>query len=246
MARVNAAKGSLNADDQQILLSLRALQEKITLPTELETKMMELEAKTKASMPAISHAQVNKLSKLRSQIGGLMDKVHAADQEWQRFMGGVLERVHTHVQAYQAHRQGLVDTILTKREELAVLKQDHQASVNLNQGDMSTALPAEAPDMASALQELQRLSQPLPGIPTVNVEDNEQDGEVHPDAQMSLSDIEEDGHEDSVLPKVTKHSTYRQSPVRPKQVAKDNLKEKNRGKSERQEEKSKVEKDGEA
>lgn len=182
-------KTTLSLEDQQLLTNLKQLQSQIALPEELASKLAELEQQQKQHAPVISHGQVNRLAKLRTQLSSIADKIKAADQDWQLFMGGVLDRVHNHVTAYQTHRQGLLDSFHTKQTELTELKQMiQQASLNLTHPEALNHVPTEAPDLSGPIQELQRLSKPL-SVPTVNLEEgSEEEAATVDDAEMSDKD----------------------------------------------------------
>lgn len=237
LAPIAAPKATLNAEDQQLLANLRNLSAQITLPEELAAKMNALEAQQKqAPAPSLSHSQVNRLSKLRTQLAGLADKVTTVDQEWQQFIQAVMQRVHNHVQAYQTHRQSLVDTIAAKREELKTLKEEiQQASMVIAQPEIPQSVE-ETPDLSGTLAEIQRLSQSPSLIPTVNLEQEEEEGDHNqPGADTAMSGQSEEEESTAVGTKPTRHTTYRQSPNRSAHVAKDILKTKDRTETEKQE-----------
>lgn len=230
IARTVVPKTSLSGEDQQLMQTLRQLASQIELPAEMAAKLLALEAQQKQAAPAISHAQVNRLSKLRSQLATLSDKIKNADQEWEQFMKGVMSRVNTHVQAYKDHRQGLMDAFSAKQEELLTVKRAIQeASMTLTHPEAIDFVPTTAPDLQGPLQELQRLSQPALTVPTVNLEGDSEEDTPPADAAMSEhSEPEEatEGATASAPPKITRHTSYRTSPNRPKQVAKEVLKTK--------------------
>lgn len=201
-----------------MMQNLQGLQEQIQLPDELAVKLVELETKHKqAPKPSISHAQVNRLAKLRSQSSAIVAKVQVADQEWTQFMQGVLERVQAHANAYQVHRQSLMETLTVKQEELLAVKAEiQQASMSLSQGETLPTTVAP-PDLGQQIQELQAMA--AVSTSPVVLDDDE---ETAP--SDALMEVQQEDPENKPILKVGPHTSYRVSPTRGKEVAKEHLK----------------------
>eukprot|EP00438_Fugacium_kawagutii_P004996 Skav215293 [mRNA] locus=scaffold2522:227637:228764:- [translate_table: standard] len=230
---VRPNKGTLSVDEQKMLESLRGLQQlKVELTPDMIQKLEELESQISQEKPALSHAQVNKLHKLKNQLQSSAKRIQALDTEWGQFIQVIMDRVFQHAQCYQQRRTQLLDAHALRQLELRQVKQSiTQASLHMAQHEVEEDIP-DAVDFAAQLQELQRLGQVQ--TPHVQFLDDDNDEEEDDDVMEELEPEELDGQESVELAETPKpgkkaqptpHTTFRNAPS-PTKVANQNLKTK--------------------
>lgn len=233
---------TLTDEEKKQLASLRELKTTgIVLTENLQTLYNELDRKEKAMVQTtISHSQLNKLSKLRTQSATLSKKIAELDVQWGSFMRTIMNRVREHGQQYQTCRADLLASLTTKQEELQELKLTiTKASENLT---LQTDVPnvANSPvDVLKAMEELKKF-QEFPRNKPISLLDDDHEEDLED------MEVEEDEEEEELVAeppmepepveiettKLSPHTQYRVSPSPGRGVATTHLKpKKNRAKT---------------
>eukprot|EP00435_Cladocopium_sp_Y103_P046945 s1949_g13.t1 len=146
------------AEEEKKLEHLKGLQTMgMELPGQLMQELDRLTAKQQAvaSRKSLTHGHLNRLNKLKSQVGAAGRKIQDLDKEWKVFMESTMMKVRQHALLYQQCRADLLETFNTKMEELRQMKlQVSEASQSLL--DQPAELPqfVEEPDVAAQMGEL--------------------------------------------------------------------------------------------
>lgn len=227
IAPAGKAAAQLSDVDQKKLENLRGLKAAgMVLPESMEALYQDLEKQSKDSTPVtISHSQINRLNKLRSQISTISTRIMEMDKRWASFMQTILLRVREHGQQYQQCRADLLVSLQTKQEELKGLKESislASQSLTLQQTEEPVMLHTEQ-DFQETMQELNQFQQLAAQAPCHLIEDDDmsQDLEVAPTQEESEEELIE-----SAL-KPSPHTTFRGAPS-PNRVANQVLKEKHK------------------
>lgn len=222
----NAAEVTMSSEETKRLACLKNLRDLgVDLPESLQQLAMSLEEKAKANtVTTISHSQITRLSRLRTQVSTISNKISAMDQQWSSFLNTVLNRVREHSEQYQACRADLIASLTAKSEELKAVKQSiSQASRDLTLPEFEDLPPVDAPEFASMMQELLHFHAPVP--PHVELLDDDNDEEVEEVDDAGMEEPEEEEKNANVRLRPTPHTSFRASPS-PMRVANQNLKNK--------------------
>lgn len=213
---------ALTATEAKQLSHIKALMEIGTeLPPVLVQLQQELEQKQKSTQTTpISHGQLNRLSRLQTQVTSLIAKVTDMDQRWMAFLTGVMTKVRDHNQQYQTSRAELINSLRTKQEELKSLKETiTTASTAMAQNQVESQVPEAPIEALGALQELASLQGQAAVSPNL-IDDDFTDFE--------MEEGEEETPEAEPVIETTKvgpHTTFRGAPS-PMKVANLSLKNK--------------------
>eukprot|EP00438_Fugacium_kawagutii_P029818 Skav204194 [mRNA] locus=scaffold3772:102509:114151:- [translate_table: standard] len=210
---------TLSEEERKQLTSLRNLQETgMSIPDSLMALLQELEKKEKQEVPStISHSQVNKLHKLRTQAAALSKKIADLDVRWGSFIAALLQRARDHGQQYQQCRADLLTNLMNRQQELRALKQSMvQASQNLALPSEEQSTPMPGPAINEAMEELQRYAL-MANAPVTQLidDDNDDMGDDIMDEEEEEEELVEELPEGETAPRPIKpspHSTYRASP----------------------------------
>eukprot|EP00438_Fugacium_kawagutii_P032045 Skav217861 [mRNA] locus=scaffold5889:125136:126458:+ [translate_table: standard] len=237
VASVAKTDSPLTEQEQKKLESLQNLKNTgVELPDNLLALLQDLEKRAKGGMQVtLSHSQINKLHKLRTQIATLTKKAQDLDTRWSSFMHTIMTRVRDHGQQYQACRTELLHSLAVRQQEMKELKQTiSQASLHLahQPEELTTPLPEGNQELMSQMEELQRLH--ALGQNAVILDDDNEAEEL--DQQMEEEEEEELVEEidpesvEAAPSKPGPHTTFRGSPS-PTRVANSHLKPKKSSKS---------------
>eukprot|EP00438_Fugacium_kawagutii_P036437 Skav213598 [mRNA] locus=scaffold1971:2659:3243:- [translate_table: standard] len=151
------------------------------MPEAMQAQLLELEAQFKepVNQVTLSHAHLNKWSKLQSQIQGQLRKIKDLDTAWEVFLKSATDRVLEHAQMYQQCRANMAETLQAKREELAKIKETiSTASQNLlDKGTEDSAVP-EMPSVAEALAQFQVATQQASEVVLLEEMETDMDGQI--------------------------------------------------------------------
>eukprot|EP00438_Fugacium_kawagutii_P019788 Skav228870 [mRNA] locus=scaffold816:373219:374256:+ [translate_table: standard] len=192
----------------------------LELPSPMRNLYQELADKMKASAAVpISHGQIHKMNKLKTQISTYTSKIHAMDQQWSSFMNCIMTKVRDHSQQYQQCRADLITNLAAKQEELKTIKLAiSKATQQLSQdGEEDEPIP-DPQGLQAQIQELQFHQQLAQGQVQI-VEDDLSE------AEMEDHCSDEDEEDKQPRPKAGPHTTFRGAPS-PNRVANLQLKEK--------------------
>eukprot|EP00438_Fugacium_kawagutii_P012497 Skav200179 [mRNA] locus=scaffold1159:325378:326424:- [translate_table: standard] len=155
---------ALSAEDMKLMNHLQGLRDLGVLPMELSQRLELLEQKHQESLntKALSHAQLNKLHKVRNQTSQLAGRIRSVDEEWRKFLAMSMARLTQHSQMFQAHRQDLLSQYNQKVQELAAIKEEVSLASQSLIGQVPVVEPpAEPVNTARDLQQFQELAQSL-------------------------------------------------------------------------------------
>lgn len=225
------ATATLTSEETKQLAHLKGLVDlKCELPESMMAVYLALEEKSKAATTStISHSQLNRLHKLRSQIDALATKVTAMDQQWASFLNTIMVRVRDHSAQYQQSRADLIANLVAKQNELKELKgMITKASASIAQAEAPVPDLAHPESAQQVMLELQQHQQMAQAQPVHLVDDDRSDSDMGEPHEME--DQEEEPNEEDELvadrPKPSPHTTYRGSPS-PHRVANLQVKAKN-------------------
>lgn len=174
-AASTTTEAPLDAEEEKLLQTLRTLHSMgVPMSTE-QTAMAELlEKRVRATTPAtISHSQVNKLNRLKSQLSSLSQRIQVLDQEWLRFITHVLTSAKEHAAMYQACRKDHCANYEEKAQELMALKQTLSQMSQRLSADLAVEAPkTEEFDVEAAMENLAALAQ-APTMPELIDDDME-------------------------------------------------------------------------
>lgn len=191
------AQEALSADEIKTLDNLRNLRQlNVPFTGHLQALIEDLERREKAGQPvSISHSQLNRLNKLRSQVASTSTKIQTLDGEWATLFQIVQNRVQVHASQYKQCRQELIATLQTKQQELRQLKLDiNQASLQLTTVQDEPQCKEETPDIEQQMQSLQSLAQQFAPQHVQLVDDDED--ELPAPEEMEEEDMENDAEGD--------------------------------------------------
>lgn len=209
----------------EYLQGIRSLTQQ--LPEEFQQRYTELEAKIKANdPPTISHSQLNRMSRLRSQLSSAGKRVADLDQEWDHFAKDMMNTVLTHAAMYKQTRQDLLAAYQAKYQELQDAKKAIQeASQGLLQQSEMPDLKDELPDLEGQVGALQAaLTTSQDGIQGIHLVDDDMD-----EMEAGAEDPDDGDSVELAANKPRPHTTFRAS-TSPRKVANQNLKDSQKSK----------------
>ena len=118
---------SLSAEEQKLLEHLRGLSGMgMDLPTQMVQQLQGLEQKEQRvlSAKALSHGHLNRLNRLKQQVGSAAKRIKDLDSEWNAFMERTMTRVREHAALFQGCRSDLLEAYNQKLQELHSLKEE--------------------------------------------------------------------------------------------------------------------------
>lgn len=122
-----AEEVSLSAEEQKLLEHLRGLSGMgMDLPAQMVQQLQDLEQKEQRilSAKALSHGHLNRLNRLKQQVGSAAKRIKDLDSEWNAFMERTMTRVREHAALYQGCRSDLLEAYNQKFQELHSLKEE--------------------------------------------------------------------------------------------------------------------------
>eukprot|EP00435_Cladocopium_sp_Y103_P013444 s549_g3.t1 len=152
----------MTIEESKKLEHLRGLQEMgVELPEHLATELEALHQKEEkvASAKTLSHGHLNKLRKLKAQVGAAAKKITDLDSEWAKFMTATTEKIKEHARMYQMCRSDMLENYNEKLQELYVIKQEvGRASQSLiAQPAEPEVAPQDLPVLDEQLQQMQEM-----------------------------------------------------------------------------------------
>ena len=101
---ISSKEEPLTDEEKEKLTHLRGLKTMdVQLPAELEEQLAILEMKEKEvnNSKALSHGHLNRMTKIKTQIGAQSKKIEAMDLEWSAFVKNTMQKVSQHADLYQ-------------------------------------------------------------------------------------------------------------------------------------------------
>lgn len=151
----------LTSEESQVLQHLRGLKSAgVELPEGLRSMISTLEQKVTPTTPTISHSTLNRLNRLKTQVGALQKRIATVDAGWINFIRGLLDQANMHSGLYLQSRKELMESYGLKLKEMQELKATiSEASQQMCAMPTSGGLSLETSNLAAQIQELQQVAQ---------------------------------------------------------------------------------------